>query len=43
MYSALEGKQQAAAALDTAGTLPAQFIDDANSRSYLLAWIMSRT
>jgi endo-1,3(4)-beta-glucanase len=42
MYSALEGSTQATAALATARTLPAQFIDDANSRSYLMAWIMSR-
>ncbi len=42
MYSALEGGQRASAALATARTLPAAFIDDADSRSYLLAWIMSR-
>ncbi len=43
MYSALEGSRQASAALATARTLPAKFIDDADSRSYLLAWIMSRS
>ncbi len=42
MYSALGGAQQAKAALATARQLPEKFIDDGNSRSYLLAWIMSR-
>ena len=42
MYSALAGKQQAAAALSQAENLPDQFIDPGNSRSYLLAWIMTR-
>jgi endoglucanase Acf2 len=42
MYSALEGRGAAAKALTAARTLPAQFIDDADSRSYLLAWIMAR-
>lgn len=42
MYSALEGRAQAAKALADARTLPAKFIDDGDSRSYLLAWIMSR-
>jgi len=42
MYSALGGRDAAAQALTTARTLPAQFIDDADSRSYLLAWILSR-
>jgi endoglucanase Acf2 len=41
MYSALEGRSEAATALTTAQGLPAKFIDDADSRSYLLAWIMS--
>jgi endo-1,3(4)-beta-glucanase len=42
MYSALGGTGQAKAALATARTLPEKFIDDGNSRSYLLAWIMTR-
>ncbi|HEU0206593.1 MAG TPA: glycosyl hydrolase [Pseudolysinimonas sp.] len=41
MYSALEGQGEATKALATARELPATFIDDADSRSYLLAWIMS--
>ena len=41
MYSALEGHGEATKALATAQQLPAEFIDDADSRSYLLAWIMS--
>jgi endo-1,3(4)-beta-glucanase len=42
MYSALTGRSAAAAALVTARSLPDKFIDDADSRSYLLAWIMTR-
>ena len=42
MYSALGGRGAATKALTAARTLPAQFIDDADSRSYLLAWILSR-
>jgi endo-1,3(4)-beta-glucanase len=42
MYSSLAGAGQAKAALATARTLPEKFIDDGNSRSYLLAWIMTR-
>jgi hypothetical protein len=42
MYSALGGRDAAAKALTAARTLPPQFIDDADSRSYLLAWILSR-
>lgn len=42
MYSALEGRAQAATALAAARALPAKWIDDGDSRSYLLAWIMSR-
>ncbi len=42
MYSALGGAGEATAALATARDLPEKFIDDGNSRSYLLAWIMSR-
>jgi endoglucanase Acf2 len=42
MYSALQGRGAAAKALADAQALPAKFIDDADSRSYLLAWIMVR-
>jgi endo-1,3(4)-beta-glucanase len=42
MYAALGGGNQANAALETARNLPEKFIDDGNSRSYLLAWIMTR-
>jgi endo-1,3(4)-beta-glucanase len=40
MYRALAGAPDAAEALDAARTLPSAAIDDGNSRSYLLAWIM---
>ena len=42
MYAALGGADQAKAALAIARDLPQKFIDDGNSRSYLLAWIMTR-
>jgi endoglucanase Acf2 len=42
MYSAQAGADQAAKALAIAKTLPDKFIDGGNSRSYLLAWIMTR-
>lgn len=42
MYSALGGTDAVTAALATARELPQKFIDDGNSRSYLLAWIMTR-
>ena len=42
MYAALGGGDQANAALATARNLPQKFIDDGNSRSYLIAWIMAR-
>jgi endoglucanase Acf2 len=42
MYSALGGRTSAAAALAVARGLPERFIDDGDSRSYLLAWIMVR-
>ena len=42
MYSALEGADQAKQALATARTLPDKFIDDGDSRTYLLALIMAR-
>jgi len=40
MYSALQGREAAAAALDAATGLPEARIDDGNSRAYLLAWLM---
>lgn len=42
MYSALAGPDAAARALDDAAALPANRIDDGNSRTYLLAWLMSQ-
>jgi endo-1,3(4)-beta-glucanase len=42
MYSSLGGGDQTNAAVTAARNLPAKFIDDGNSRSYLLAWIMTR-
>jgi endo-1,3(4)-beta-glucanase len=41
MYSALAGEEQRKAALVTAEKLDEKWIDDGNSRSYLLAWLMS--
>ena len=41
MYSALAGEDQRKAALATAEKLDAKWIDDGNSRSYMLAWLMS--
>jgi endoglucanase Acf2 len=41
MYSALAGEQQRKAALAAAENLDDKWIDDGNSRSYLLAWLMS--
>ena len=41
MYDALAGRQQAQAALTAARSLPQKDIDNGNSRSYLLAWLMS--
>jgi len=40
MYQALAGEADAASALDVARALPAAEIDDGNSRTYLLAWIL---
>jgi endoglucanase Acf2 len=40
MYSALAGPDDAASALRQARELPDAALDDGNSRSYLLAWIM---
>jgi endo-1,3(4)-beta-glucanase len=42
MYAALGGEQQRASALAKARTLDQQWIDDGNSRSYLLAWLMTQ-
>ncbi|AWB87025.1 glycosyl hydrolase [Mycetocola zhujimingii] len=42
MYSALAGADAAAAARDAVPALPESRIDDGNSRTYLLAWILSR-
>ena len=43
MYRALAGPEDAAAAWDEALRLPDEAVDDASSRSYMLAWIASRT
>lgn len=43
MYSALRSPADAASALAESKALPEDRIDQGNSRSYLLAWIMSRT
>jgi len=42
MYQSLAGAEDAVAALDAARELPASAIDDGNSRSHLLAFIMSQ-
>lgn len=42
MYSALQGPAEAASALEQSASLNEDRIDDGDSRSYLLAWIMSR-
>ncbi|MES2094043.1 MAG: glycosyl hydrolase [Actinomycetota bacterium] len=42
MYRALEGPDAAASALEATSVLNEDRVDDGNSRSYLLAWIMSR-
>ncbi|MCL1870231.1 MAG: glycosyl hydrolase [Promicromonosporaceae bacterium] len=41
-YAALGGPDDAAHALDVARTLPAARIDDGDTRSWLLAWILTR-
>jgi endo-1,3(4)-beta-glucanase len=41
MYSALAGEAQRESALAKARTLDAQWIDDGDSRAYLLAWLMT--
>ena len=43
MYSALAGEKQREAALATAEKLDGKWIDDGNSRSYMLAWLMTAT
>nr|WP_241744384.1 glycosyl hydrolase [Cellulosimicrobium arenosum] len=43
MYSSLAGPDDAASALDVARDLPDERIDDGSTRSYLLAFLMSRT
>jgi endo-1,3(4)-beta-glucanase len=40
MYRALAGEAEAADAIELARELPDDSIDDGNSRSYLLAWLM---
>jgi endo-1,3(4)-beta-glucanase len=42
MYGALAGQDDARAALGQARTLDAKWVDDGNSRAYLLAWLMAR-
>jgi endo-1,3(4)-beta-glucanase len=41
MYAGLAGEDQRATALDQARALDDRWIDDGNSRSYLLAWLMT--
>jgi endo-1,3(4)-beta-glucanase len=41
MYAGLAGEDQRDTALATARTLDGRWIDDGNSRSYLLAWLMT--
>jgi hypothetical protein len=41
MYSALAGEKQREAALATAQKLDDKWIDDGNSRSYMMAWLMA--
>ena len=41
MYAALAGDDQRKTALEKARSLDAKWIDDGNSRSYLLAWLMT--
>lgn len=43
MYSALAGPEDRARALEIAAILPDDALDDGMSRSYLLAWLLSRT
>ncbi len=41
MYAGLAGGEDAAASLAKARDLPEKWVDDGNSRSYLLAWLMA--
>ena len=41
MYAALAGDDQRKTALETARGLADEWIDDGNSRAYLLAWLMT--
>jgi endo-1,3(4)-beta-glucanase len=41
MYSALAGDAERQTALEKARTLDAKWIDDGNSRAYMLAWLMT--
>ena len=41
MYAGLAGPDQRETALAAARTLDSRWIDDGNSRSYLLAWLMT--
>lgn len=41
MYAGLAGEDRRTSALATARTLDGRWIDDGNSRSYLLAWLMT--
>ncbi len=41
MYSGLAGDEQRTAALEQARSLDAKWIDDGNSRAYMLAWLMT--
>jgi endoglucanase Acf2 len=41
MYAALAGSEDARAALERARALPERWVDDGNSRAYLLAWLMA--
>jgi hypothetical protein len=41
MYSALAGEEERRTALASARDLDAKWIDDGNSRAYLLAWLMT--
>ena len=42
MYSSLGGDEERYAALEAARDLADEHLDDGNTRSYLLAWLMTR-
>ena len=42
MYAGLAGEEDRETALTEASSLDAKWVDDGNSRSYLLAWLMAR-